>query len=78
MAFGIEDGWEWETPQRTQPEVDCRTAIIRSFTALGMGLIALASLGGWYVGWLPVASGYCALFAFCLRACGDDTHDDTH
>lgn len=77
MAFGQDDGWEWETPRRTLPEMDRRTTVIRAYTAIGMGLLALASLGGWYLGWLPVACAYSAVFYFSVRACDDDTHDAT-
>ncbi len=72
MAFGRNDGWEYARPQRRVPEMDMRTAVMRAYTALGMGLVLLMSLGGWYIGWIPVASAYSALFYFSLRACDRD------
>jgi len=73
MAFGQEDGWERAIPERSLPEVDGRTVVVRAYTAIGMGLLGLASIGGWYVGWLPVACVYSALFYFSLR-----TYDNEH
>jgi hypothetical protein len=74
MAFGHKDGWEWARDEHTPPEVDGRTALIGAYSAMGMCLLLLASLGGWYVGWLPVASAYSALFYFSVRAY-DNEHD---
>lgn len=75
MAFGQKDGWEWARREDAPlPEVDGRTALIGAYSALGMCLLLLMSLGWWYVGWIPVASAYSALFYFSVRAY-DNEHD---
>lgn len=77
MAFGREDGWEWARPERSLPETDGRTALIGAYSAIGMGLLLLMSLGGWYLGWLPVACVYSALFYFSVRAYDNEHGDDS-